>query len=356
MDAEDRKPAPVQPRRFSTAPSQPYARLKSLWCRREKPNKSNKRISRVAPGEESRWRGGPSPLELEEAAAAARAAWRMSRRSKRESRHDAPRQCAKCGGPYGGFGEVCPQCRASARPGKDLAVARARCSPFGSSRSSEAEEDCGGSSSSSSSPSSRGRGSVPCFTLTVLTAGSDRCRGQPEGSEPAEAEAGTEELGSGRLLEAACAGDAAAVAALCAAGCRANDCNFEGVSPLLCASIVGCEALVRVLLGSRADPNLADAFGSTPLQAAAFDGNAPVVRLLLCSRAAVDVADSDGCTALHFAVHNACGEPGYHQVLGELLAARADTRCCAADGTSARSLAESFTGALDLLRLLGGDG
>jgi ankyrin repeat protein len=85
------------------------------------------------------------------------------------------------------------------------------------------------------------------------------------------------------------------------AGANVNAANDLGATPLWTASQNGSEAMVRRLLAAGANPNAALLAGETPLMVAARAGYAPIVRLLVGKDANVDAHGARGQTALMWA-------------------------------------------------------
>ncbi len=123
--------------------------------------------------------------------------------------------------------------------------------------------------------------------------------------------------GTTPLLVASQRGDHAAVAFLLAHGAKADQANRYGVTPLRAAVVHGNLAVVEALLkaGAAADA-LRRESGDTPLMLAARAGHAPVVRALLARGAKPDTAEPlRGQTALMWAA--AEGHPEVARVLIE---------------------------------------
>jgi ankyrin repeat protein len=95
------------------------------------------------------------------------------------------------------------------------------------------------------------------------------------------------------LIEAAGAGDTAALQRFLKDGVKLDAPGANGDIPLVAASRNGHEDAVRLLLLAGANPNAASSNGLTPLYAAALEGHAAVVRLLLAGGANVDHPYSD---------------------------------------------------------------
>jgi hypothetical protein len=113
-----------------------------------------------------------------------------------------------------------------------------------------------------------------------------------------------------KLARAACAGNAAGVAAAVKAGANPNATWKEGVgpgavremlTPLLWALDCGNLAGVKALLDAGADPNQAEAFGATPVTVAAENKNPELLKLLL-SRGGDANAHDSRVTALQLAL------------------------------------------------------
>ncbi len=103
------------------------------------------------------------------------------------------------------------------------------------------------------------------------------------------------------LLEAAEAGDIAAVEALLAAGAQVNDASPSGETALMRATSKGRLNVVRLMLKAGADLNVRRADGMSPLIYAAFFGHTDVVQLLIDNGADLDASDRLGMTALDWA-------------------------------------------------------
>ncbi|GAA1068930.1 ankyrin repeat domain-containing protein [Kitasatospora nipponensis] len=102
--------------------------------------------------------------------------------------------------------------------------------------------------------------------------------GRPAAEEPAEAE--LVEL-AGRILDAARAADAAALAAFLAAGAPPNLANDRGDTLLMLAAYHGHAPAVRVLLEHGADPDRVNDRGQTPLAGTVFKGAEEALTALL---------------------------------------------------------------------------
>jgi len=107
------------------------------------------------------------------------------------------------------------------------------------------------------------------------------------------------------LIDAALAGDRAAVERLLTSGADVNAANEYGATALYAASAGGHTAIVRLLLDAKADPDAALLSGETPLMAAVDDGHADAARLLVERGADVNRKEvRGGQTALMWAAAN----------------------------------------------------
>jgi ankyrin repeat protein len=98
------------------------------------------------------------------------------------------------------------------------------------------------------------------------------------------------------------ADDLAAADALIRAGARVGVTNVLGIAPIYVAAQNGNAAMLRRLLDARADVNAADAAGDTLLMAAVRAGSADAVRLLIERGASINAADPEiGQTPLTWA-------------------------------------------------------
>ena len=108
------------------------------------------------------------------------------------------------------------------------------------------------------------------------------------------------------LTGAARAGNTKVVAALLAAGVRAEHVDGEGESPLALAVVAGDARSVSALLsaGAKIDTRSGKRW-RTPLHYAAEKGTPALLKALLAAGAKVETGDKDGMSALHFAVRAA---------------------------------------------------
>src|SRR5947207_14150400 len=110
------------------------------------------------------------------------------------------------------------------------------------------------------------------------------------------------------------------------AGARVNAANDLGATPLWTAGLNASAAMVRRLLDAGANPNAALLAGETPLMVAARTGNPAVVEMLVASGANPNARGARGQTALMWAV--AQKHPAVVSVLlthGADINARSDT-------------------------------
>ncbi|EQC25270.1 hypothetical protein SDRG_16850 [Saprolegnia diclina VS20] len=103
------------------------------------------------------------------------------------------------------------------------------------------------------------------------------------------------------LLDAAAAGNAAAVQAYLHDGVPITCTNESGSTSLHAAANYGHWDIVRLLLEKRVDVSAKDTNGSTPLHLAASKGHVAIVRSLLQKRAFIEAKTKDLETPLHYA-------------------------------------------------------
>jgi ankyrin repeat protein len=158
-------------------------------------------------------------------------------------------------------------------------------------------------------------------------------------------------VGSGGLglLEAAAAGDAAAVRERLSEGDELEDRSNDGYTPLHFAAWFGRLEVARLLLGRGADPNSVAQNDSraTPLHSAVTSRHRDLAALLLALGASANAVQKDGHTPLHLAARN--GDEG---VVDLLLLRGADPTRPADDGKTPIDLAEEngFGALAELLR------
>ena len=104
------------------------------------------------------------------------------------------------------------------------------------------------------------------------------------------------------LLDAAAAGDVAAVRALLKQGQNVNLAGPDGATPLHWAVRSDDLETVEALIGAGAHVSATNALGVSPIYIAASHGNPAVIRRLLDARADVNAADATGDTVLMAAV------------------------------------------------------
>lgn len=151
----------------------------------------------------------------------------------------------------------------------------------------------------------------------------------------AKPDVGDSHLHSFSPLVVACQrGEPAIVAALLAAGAKANNATTTGISPLALCAGNSTAAAVKQLLDKGAAVDAADSTGQTPLMWAAAKGQVFNVQLLLSQGAAVNTQTQQGLTPLFFALRS-----GNAEVANLLLDAGADASYIAPDGTSAVQMA-----------------
>ena len=106
-----------------------------------------------------------------------------------------------------------------------------------------------------------------------------------------------------RLVDAACAGDSAAVRRLVAAGANPNYQN-ESINTVLMWAVTHRHLdAARALLESGAEVNAQDTLGGTALIVAAANGDLDMLEMLLRAGADPHLADHDGNTAVTWASH-----------------------------------------------------
>ena len=156
-----------------------------------------------------------------------------------------------------------------------------------------------------------------------------------------------------RLVQAAQAGDAAAVRARLAEGADVNSTDPEGSTALHWAIHRDDAALVDVLLSAGANPNLASRYKIAPLTLAAQNGNTALVQRLLKAGASPDSVSEEGQTVLMTAARN-----GRAEIVRALLAAGAKVNAAEEfRGQTALMFAagEGNTAAAELLLEFGAD-
>ena len=131
----------------------------------------------------------------------------------------------------------------------------------------------------------------------------------------------------GDLVDAAAAGDVAAIAQFLADGVDVNERDGDGDTPLHMAAFSAGGVAVEALLAAGADPNARAGNEHTPLFHAADQGNLEAVAALLSAGADVNARSADGFTPLFYAV-----DKGGLEVVSALLAAGADVNAQDRDG------------------------
>ena len=106
----------------------------------------------------------------------------------------------------------------------------------------------------------------------------------------------------GTLLEAAAAGDAAAVRALLKQGQNVDAPGPDGATPLHWAAHADDLEIVDVLIRAGANVSATNVLGVSPIYIAASNGSPAVIRRLLDAHADVNAADATGDTVLMAAV------------------------------------------------------
>jgi uncharacterized protein len=104
------------------------------------------------------------------------------------------------------------------------------------------------------------------------------------------------------IIQAALINDVSAISELLARGARVDECDKDGRTPLMHATINKQLDIMRLLLNSGADPDIQDKSGWSALHFAAQARSAESVELLVSHRATVDVADNHGNTPLFRAI------------------------------------------------------
>lgn len=116
------------------------------------------------------------------------------------------------------------------------------------------------------------------------------------------------------LFDAAFDGNTAEVKEFISKGADVNTpYEYQGVTPLIIATMKGYQDIVVELLNAGADPDIADDPGQTALMYASFDGYADIARILLMKGANPNATNKTGWTALHGASFNG------HKKIVELL-------------------------------------
>lgn len=129
------------------------------------------------------------------------------------------------------------------------------------------------------------------------------------------------------VVQAAAAGNLAAVHGLLGQGVPANSGDGQGETALMKAAWLGSVEVVSLLLNSGAEVNRQSKIGNTALLFAAIKGHRAVVELLLSRGAAINQADHTGRTPLMAAAWN-----GHRDVVALLLEQHANPNLTTRDG------------------------
>lgn len=210
---------------------------------------------------------------------------------------------------------VLAACLAACQPGKDPGPLK---SPSSASPSSAAA-GAPAASGSSASPS----------TVAATAAGT-----RPALSPEAQADLDQ------RLIRAAKANDAGAVAELIRAGGNVNAKDAVQDSAFLYAGAEGFNAVLRLTLAAGADVRSTNRFGGTALIPASEHGHVDTVRILLAASVPVNHVNNLGWTAMQEAILLNNGGPRQQEVVRQLLAAGADPGIRDPQGRTALANAE----------------
>ena len=156
------------------------------------------------------------------------------------------------------------------------------------------------------------------------------------------------------LHDAVCAGDAAVLHRIIAAGADVDELHTVGgktsVTALHTAAVRGHEDAVRTLVALGARVDVTDTYERTPLHHAARDGHDSVTHALLTMGARVDAVDKDEWTPLHFAAAE-----GHESIARALVALGARVDAVDKDGWTPlhRAVADIREGVLRALVELG---
>lgn len=143
-----------------------------------------------------------------------------------------------------------------------------------------------------------------------------------------------------RLIRAAKANDAGAVAELIRAGGNVNAKDAVQDSAFLYAGAEGFNAVLRLTLAAGADVRSTNRFGGTALIPASEHGHVDTVRILLAAGVPVNHVNNLGWTAMQEAILLNNGGPRQQEVVRQLLAAGADPGIRDPQGRTALANAE----------------
>ncbi|WCI07594.1 ankyrin repeat domain-containing protein [Arthrobacter sp. OVS8] len=143
-----------------------------------------------------------------------------------------------------------------------------------------------------------------------------------------------------RLIRAAKANDAGAVAELIRAGGNVNAKDAVQDSAFLYAGAEGFNAVLRLTLANGADVASTNRFGGTALIPASEHGHVDTVRILLAAGVPVNHVNNLGWTAMQEAILLNNGGPRQQEVVRQLLAVGADPGIRDPQGRTALANAE----------------
>jgi ankyrin repeat protein len=155
-----------------------------------------------------------------------------------------------------------------------------------------------------------------------------------------------QELLNEKLLREIESDDTVRIKSLIEQGADVNATTFEGVTPLMFATIYGFQNVAKVLIDAGAKVDKSPYDGRTPLIEAVVNQDIEIGEMLVLNGADLEKKDREGYTALHYATMN-----GLYYAADMLLFYGADTETGAGDGSTALILA-AFIGFPDICELL----